>query len=369
MYDGLDRVPIKNMNFKQLRERVQILQDRYDALLRRLGGDSYYDIGDEIDWANIVTPLIRAKVNRIEFRASVNSENAIRIYSVPDKKGRAEAADEEGGIALEALKHNLIYKRYVRKNGETDTGEKPSSNSAIEYWYWNANEWKSSNTTFSSEFNQTPAGFQLEGTLEITTDTNGRATISDSFMKMYPPGENGEKGYIPKMQIGYDTGSKNNNPVIILGQGSNLTAVYEENIYDADGNIIHEAGELKQTDSMGYPINYGQGIVLKTAYGMTLGGTDAAGTARYIEIRPQEHPTNENIKPGIYFGYEVPLVNEGGETLYDEYGEKRRQTLTTKIADFADKYVEGSEDATEMTLATEEYVRQYVNQKIREALT
>ena len=35
MYDGLDRVPIKDMNFKQLRERVQVLQDRYDALLRR----------------------------------------------------------------------------------------------------------------------------------------------------------------------------------------------------------------------------------------------------------------------------------------------------------------------------------------------
>ena len=130
MYDGLDRVPIKDMDFKQLRERVQVLQDRYDALLRRLGGDSYFD-GSEIDWANIVTPLIRAKVNRIEFKASMSSDSAVRIYSVPDKKGRAKMTDGEGNITLEVMKHNIIYKRYVAEDGETDEGENPMG--AVEY--------------------------------------------------------------------------------------------------------------------------------------------------------------------------------------------------------------------------------------------
>lgn len=271
MYDGLDRIPIKNMSFKQLRERVQVLQDRYDMLIRRypeLSGSGA--AGEKIDWANIVAPLLRATVNRFIIKASVDRSGAERIYSRPEN---GQAINEDGESF--ALNHSLIYK-YIDEG--TD---------AVELWYWNGNEWKCSPGGFSSSFTQTPAGFQLDGTLELQTDTNGRVTITDSFIKMYPEAD-GAPTYVPKLQIGYDDNSDNKNPVIILGQGS--------------GDAV--------TDSIGYPLRYGQAIVHKTAAGLTLGAVGDTGLCRWIEIKAQS-TLDDPREPGLYYSFE--RENEAGE--------------------------------------------------------
>lgn len=285
MYDGLDRVPIKNMSFKQLRERVQMLQDRYDVLIRRYpelrgmggGGES----GEGVDWANIITPLIRATVNRIQFRASLNSSSAIEIFARPEN-GKAPLS--EGGEA-EELDHTAVY----RYNGED----------AVEYWYWNGNEWRCSLGGFSSEFNQTPAGFQMDGTLEIKTDTDGRVTVSDSFIKMYPEVD-GAPTYDPKLQIGYDPASGNNNPVIIFGVGDGF-AVYPEDVTDGEGNIIHHKGDFYETDSLGYPIRWGQAIILKDATGLVFGAAGGDGLCRGVEVRAA---AGGGEAPGLWYIYE-----------------------------------------------------------------
>ena len=306
MYDGLDRVPVKNMNFKQLRERVQVLQDRYDALLRRLGGDYYYN-GDGVDWANIVTPLIRAKINRLEITASLNSESLARIYARPDKNGFAPL--EDGG-APEALDHALIYK-YI-------------DGAVTEYWYWDSNSWRASYNAFSSKLGQTPAGFQLDGTLELKTDNNSRMTVSDSFIKMYPE-IGGCESYEPKLQIGYDADSSNNNPVIILGQGSG--AKYPEGATDDEGNDIE--GAFKTTSSMGCPVRYGQSVIYKTATGLVLGGADDGGFCRFLEIRVQN---TKGQKGGIYYHYEEQAKDDEGNGLYDKNGDAVKKLCTYDLA-------------------------------------
>lgn len=271
MYDGLDRVPIKNMSFKQLRERVQVLQDRYDTLIRRypeLSGSGA--TGEKTDWANIVAPLLRATVNRFIVKATVDSSTAERIYSRPEN---GTALNEDGEYI--SLSHSLIYK-YIDE--ETD---------AAELWYWNGNEWKCSMGGFSSLFTQTPAGFQMDGTLELQTDTNGRVTITDSFIKMYPEAD-GAPTYVPKLQIGYDDNSDNKNPVIILGQGS--------------------SDEI--TESIGYPLRFGQAIVHKTAAGLTLGAVGDTGLCRWLEIKAQSTPDDPR-EPGLYYSFE--RENEAGE--------------------------------------------------------
>ena len=264
MYDGLDRIPIKNMSFKQLRERVQVLQDRYDALLRRypeLGGSG--NRGEKTDWSNIVAPLLRATVNRFIVKAVVDSSTAERIYSRPEN---GAALGEDG--AYITLNHSLIYK-YIDE--DTDT---------VELWYWNGNEWKASSGGFFSSFTQTPAGFQMDGTLELMTETNGRVTITDSFIQMYPEVD-GAPSYIPKLQIGYDQSSDNKNPVIILGQGSSDAV----------------------TESIGYPLRFGQAVVHKTAAGLVLGAVGDTGLCRYIEIKAQATPDDPRA-PGLYYSFE-----------------------------------------------------------------
>ncbi|MCH5188408.1 MAG: hypothetical protein J1F63_08385 [Oscillospiraceae bacterium] len=280
MYDGLDRIPIKNMSFKQLRERVQVLQDRYDTLIRRYPElNNYGASGEKIDWANIVAPFLRATVNRFIIKAVVDSSSAERIYTRPEN---GAALNEDGEYFT--LSHSLIYK-YI----DEDTDE-------TELWYWNGNEWKSSPGGFSSLFTQTPAGFQLSGTLELQTDTNGRVTVTDSFIKMYPEVD-GAPSYIPKLQIGYDDKSDNRNPVIILGQGS--------------GDEV--------TESIGYPLRFGQAIVHKTAAGLTLGAVGDTGLCRWIEIKAQATPDDPR-EPGLYYSYE--RENEEGE----------REVITRAIA-------------------------------------
>lgn len=236
MYDGLDKIPIGKMNFKQLRERVQILQDRYEVLIRRypeLSATGAAASGEGIDWANIITPLIHATVNRIQFTASQNYEDLIDL--------------EDGPPGIHEDK-NLIY----RFDGL--------------YWYWNGNEWTSTTErNIHSVFQQTPAGFSLKGILEIMTDTGGRLTISDSFIKMYPAGTDD-----PKIQFGYyndttDPDNPINNPIIVLGIGSSTETV----------------------PICGYPVRYGQAILLKTATSVIVGMVSESGVAKSFELRAE----------------------------------------------------------------------------------
>lgn len=318
MYDGLDRVPIRNMSFKQLRERVQILQDRYDVLIRRfpqLSDNGTGAGGETVDWANIVTPLIRAQVNRLQFKASMSSEQTTVITGRP-KDGRAP---NESGEEI-TLSHTTIYK-YVYEDGE---GEK------AELWYWNGNEWKSASGGFSSEFNQTPAGFQLSGTLELETDTDGRVTVTDSFIKMYPEkkvkDEQGniiatEPTYDPKLQIGYDGDSEDSNPIFIFGVGSGEK--YPDDARDQSGNPAPWAGQPKVNEAIGYPLRYGQAAVYKTVAGLIMGAVSGNGFARWVELRS---PSGEaGTQAGVYYCHEE---STGG---FDERGDPTKETVEEKI--------------------------------------
>ncbi len=323
MFDNLERVPISKMNFNQLRERVQILQDRYDTLIRRypeLAGAASSS-SEGIDWANIVTPLINATVNRLKFTAVLNSANTIEIYAEPptDKKAFINPdgepiTDAEGNILV--LDKTMIY-RYV--------GTDESGNEYVNFWYWNGNEWKSAQRGFKSEFNQTPAGFQLEGTLELKTDTAGRVTISDSFIKMYPD-NSGQPTYDAKVQIGYDDSSDYKYPVIILGAGAGATYAAGEQARDSnytnengeptdkDGNLLEgqfktvlvgvDKYEIDENGKVigavgGYPVRYGQVIIYKTATSLIYGAVGDDGAVNYIELKAYQ---NTEADPKTNYG-------------------------------------------------------------------
>lgn len=267
MYDGLDKVPIRNMNFNQLRERVAQLQDLYEVLVRRnpslssiystgSGGESGESEEFEIDWANIYTPLLRAFVNKFS------------VTAVPDYN--ESCLLDEGKTPYDLGKDadtSLIYVGTDEEGNEI-------------YWYYNGNEWKATdNKNIYSVFEQGPAGFRLKGTLELQTDTGGRATISDSFVKMYPEGSSD-----PKIQIGYNPKKGENNcPVILLGAGGTTTEK------DEDGNDV-----LLTRKIGGYEVRNEQGIIIKTARSLIIGMVSTFGFIWSFEIRGSELDEERN---------------------------------------------------------------------------
>lgn len=264
MYDGLEKIPINKLNFNQLRERMQILQDRYEMLLRRypelsvIGSTSE---GEGIDWANIKTPLINAIVNKIKLKASQNYDDMVELDHEPGKN-----EDKSKIYFYDDL-----------------------------YWYWNGNEWACTDEkNIYSIFQQTPAGFLMQGVLELLTPTNGRLTISDSFIKMYPEGKdesgnpNGNPTYEPKLQMGYDSGSENSNPVILFGTGA--------------PHINEETGEAEfaTKEIMGYPVRYEQAVMIKTAQSIAVGMVGDWGNVQYIELKAYANQGEEEAA-GLYY--------------------------------------------------------------------
>jgi hypothetical protein len=297
MHDNLERIPINKLNFEQLRERVQILQDRYDVLIRRFPqlGDS----GFELDWANIVTPLINALTNKTVLKAYQKSEEIIEADGPPPYGDKTAVYDWDGrywywdgldwaGVnnqqtltstltqtptsfkfesmfytVLSSMLRFVATQTYIRGDSADVPPPYADKNKIYRYdglyWYWNGNEWKSQESpVVSSSFLQKPYGFSLDGVLEVLTETSGRLTVSDSFIKMYPAGSDE-----PKVQFGYDDDSENSNPIIILGVGSST-----------------ETALIK-----GYPVRYGQGILLKTAEAAVVGMVSDAGVPKTLELR------------------------------------------------------------------------------------
>ncbi len=270
MYDGLDKVPINKMNFNQLRRQVQELRDLYEVLIRRYPelSQTSASSGDEfeIDWANIVTELIRAQVNKLMFTAVPNYSNAQLL--------------EPGQIPGANADKSLIYM------GEDETGR-------TVYWYWNGNEWRQTyEKDIWSRFEQSPAGFFLKGVLELMSDTGGRMTISDSFLKMYPEGSDS-----PKIQIGYDPvegEGRNNSPVIIFGEGDYTKT-------DHEGNVL-----TRQIANAN--LRYEQGILTKTDKDLIIGTVSEWGIVRYLDILFKEKSGDDpemTEEPGLYFAVTV----------------------------------------------------------------
>jgi hypothetical protein len=311
MYDNLERIPINKLNFEQLRERVQVLQDRYDVLIRRFPwmNDSEF----ELDWAHIVTPLINALTNKIVLKAYQKSEEIKEANSPPPYDDITAIYDYDGrywywdgldwvGVnnqqtltstltqtptsfefesmfytVLSSMLRFVATQTYIRGDEESVPPPYEDKTKIYKYgglyWYWNGNEWKSQGSSIvSSTFLQKPYGFSLDGVLEVLTDTGGRLTVSDSFIKMYPAGSDE-----PKVQFGYDDNSANSNPLIILGTGSS-----------------------EQTSLIkGYPVRYGQGIILKTADSITVGMVSDVGKPYKIELRAN------GLNPWAYFSNSV----------------------------------------------------------------
>ena len=383
MHDGIERIPINKLNFEQLRERVQILQDRYDMLLRRFPQLASGSSDFEIDWANIRTPLINAIVNRIKFTAKQNYEDMGHVFDIEHRPGSDNNDDKEsmyiyegecwwfdsvkevwkgGAIFPDKTRiyvykgvnyrrniidtlaeqpypnkqriyfHNGMYWYYKKADEEIDeeadeeideevdeeADEKGAWFSTNElYWYWNGNEWvATANRDIYSEFKQMPSGFSLKGILELFSDTDGRLTISDSFIKMYPAGTDN-----PKIQFGYDNSSENNNPVILLGEGVGNTTVPINDIFGID-HVPGDGEDKKRVYCYegvywwyreepgsagtwtysydrnfipGYPVRYAQGIITKTAYSIIVGMVSDSGVAKTLELRAN------NPEAGLYY--------------------------------------------------------------------
>ena len=159
--------------------------------------------------------------------------------------------------------------------------------------------------------------------MELKTDTNGRVTISDSFIKMYPDDpETGNPTYAPKLQLGYDSESPNSNPVIIFGTGSGAT--YPEDMTEPDGSPSPLAGQYKTTDSMGYSVRYGQALMYKTATGITVGAAGWNGLSHWLELRAAELE-GDPLPAGLYYCCETAT----GEL--DEHGDPVKQLHREKF--------------------------------------
>ena len=171
---------IKDMDFKELRNEVQMLRDAL-AIMQRKYEDILYNLDDE----NFSGKLIKEK-NGMKAQIEVN-ENAIST-KVSTAELNTTIQQSASNIEMEASR--AITTKFVADilpSNPTDQQKKAFCEWDGTLYYWNSisERWVKARYTdgVKSQFLQTAYGFELTGDVEISGDLIVGGTISGSTLK------------------------------------------------------------------------------------------------------------------------------------------------------------------------------------------
>lgn len=169
---------INRMDFKELRNEVQLLRDelaifkrKYEDIIYNLDNDNFSpSLIKEKDGMkaeiSITAEAIKTKLSREDF------DNAIINYST------IEQTADKISTAVTAI-FSSPEETEIFYQGIADKDKVYYEKSQNRYWYFNGSSWvTSNNATFGTVFEQTAYGFSLNGLVEISGDLITTGTIS-----------------------------------------------------------------------------------------------------------------------------------------------------------------------------------------------
>ena len=169
---------IDRMDFKELRNEVQLLRDelamfkrKYEDIIYNLDNDNFSpSLIKEKDGMkaeiSITAEAIKTKLSREDFDSAII--NYSTIEQTADKISTAVTA-----IFSSPEETEIFYQ------GTADKDKVYYEKSQNRYWYFNGSSWvTSNNATFGTVFEQTAYGFSLNGLVEISGDLITTGTIS-----------------------------------------------------------------------------------------------------------------------------------------------------------------------------------------------
>ena len=229
---------INNMDFKQLRNEVQMLRDEL-AIMQRKYEDILYNLDDE----NFSNRLVQEKGD-MKAAIEVTAEEIKAMVTESELESAIRQNSQSIVLSVDRIFNSIT--KVTGKSQMTDTNKIYTYDG--DNWYYDSlnEKWtKTQENSIGSVFVQTTDGFVLKGTVKILSKnsaTQNTVEIDNGFINLKPNGQNS------KLTVGFNQYSSSNDTYIVFGQGTSNSSVGQD----------------------GTPDTPGTGMILKDEYGFKL---------------------------------------------------------------------------------------------------
>ena len=226
------------MDFKQLRNEVQMLRDEL-AIMQRKYEDILYNLDDE----NFSNRLVQEKGD-MKAAIEVTAEEIKAMVTESELESAIRQNSQSIVLSVDRIFNSIT--KVTSKSQMTDTNKIYTYDG--DNWYYDSlnEKWtKTQENSIGSVFVQTTDGFVLKGTVKILSKnsaTQNTVEIDNGFINLKPNGQNS------KLTVGFNQYSSSNDTYIVFGQGTSNSSVGQD----------------------GTPDTPGTGMILKDEYGFKL---------------------------------------------------------------------------------------------------
>lgn len=271
---------IKDMDFKELRNEVQMLRDELAIMQRK-----YEDILYNLDNENFSEQIIKEKngmrtqieINEEGIKTKVSNEdfNSAMTQTANLISTKVSSSEMWSAIDQTAAEIAMGVSRVITTKFELD--EKPTANNTTieqkgmlceatyreggktvtKFFYWNnvSYEWiEAFSNVIQSQFKQTSDGFELTGDVSVkgkivSIDESSYAQMSNTGFNLFVYNDDQNK-YENKIGIGYTPGNYNYPYITIgagtTGYGTDTSCIYKlgSGLWIGDASIIGTGGEF-----------------------------------------------------------------------------------------------------------------------------
>lgn len=240
---------INQMDFKELRNEVQLLRDEL-AVMKRQYEDLFYNLDDE----NFSGSIIKEK-NDMKTQIEVNEKGiSTLVSSLGNYSTITQTNNKIAMVVSKSVSASFVSDVKPTRSNTTDEEKGMICEYDGEFYYYNNVSLSWNKCPYQNEikslFEQTADGFNLVGDVSVKgkiissdTETENYAQMSSTGLEVFLEGIN-------KLGMGYFEGL-HNYPYITLGagtdvSGSNIGCIYKlgSGLWIGDASIIEKGGDF-----------------------------------------------------------------------------------------------------------------------------